>query len=169
MNFRNQNISKAMSLTFKYKPINAFSLVEVLIALSIFGVIALGLTQLNKFWISKGKESIQSADNMQNIALSMYKIKNELSRCKQFNSPSLRLAASHLNFVIDDRIIRYRFVKQQNQSTGKLFREEGLQSKLIIAGIDDIKFFRLENQLLQISYELKDKALTTRIYLRGLK
>tara|TARA_Y100000589_G_scaffold98068_1_gene92690 strand:- start:371 stop:880 length:510 start_codon:yes stop_codon:yes gene_type:complete len=169
MNFRNQNISKAMSLTFKHKPMNAFSLVEILIALSIFGVISLGLSQANKFWISKGKESIQSADNMQNIALSMYKIKNELSRCKQFNSPSLRLAASKLNFVIDDRIIRYHFVKQQNQTTGTLLREEGLQSKLIIAGIDDIKFFRLENQLLQISYELKDKALTTRIYLRGLK
>lgn len=151
-------------------PINkAFTLIEILIALSIFSVISVGLYQINSLWISKGKQSILIANNLQSISLSLYKIKNELGLCKQFNSPSLRVASNKITFVHDDRIVSYRYVKKPNSITGKLIREKGLESKLILSGIHDVRFFRLDNQLLQISIELENKALTTRVYLRSLK
>ena len=157
-------------MVIKEKQINskAFTLIEVLIALAIFGVIAVGLSQISSLWISKGKQSIMSADSLQAISLSLYKIKNELSLCKQFNSPSLRVTSNKITFVHGDRIVSYRYVKKPNSITGKLIREKGLETKPILSVIHDVKFFRLDNQLLQISIELENKALTTRIYLRSL-
>ena len=149
--------------------IQGFTLVEILIALAIFGVVAIGLAQINSLWISKGKQSIQTADNLQAIALSLYKIKNELSLTKQFNSPSLRMLSDKISFVHDDRIINYRFIKEPTMKVGKLVRQKGLESKLILSGIHDVKFFRLDNRLLQISFELDKKALTTRVFLRSLE
>ena len=149
--------------------IHAFTLVEIMVALAIFGVVAAGLAQINSLWISKGKQSIKTADSLQAISLSLYKIKNELSLSKQFNSPSLRMLSDKITFVHDDRIISYRFIKKPNTKTGELFREKGLKSDLILSGIHDVKFFRLDNRLLQISFELDKKALTTRVFLRSLE
>ena len=148
--------------------LQGFTLVEIMVALAIFGVVAAGLAQINSLWISKGKQSIKTADSLQAISLSLYKIKNELSLSKQFNSPSLRMLSDKITFVHDDRIISYRFIKKPNTKTGELFREKGLKSDLILSGIHDVKFFRLDNRLLQISIELDNKALTTRVYLRNL-
>ena len=149
--------------------IKAFTLVEIMVAIAIFGVVAVGLAQINSLWISKGKQSINTADNLQTISLSLYKIKNELGLSKQFNSPSLRMLSDKISFVHDDRIMSYRFIKEPNMKVGKLVREKGLESKLILSGIHDVKFFRLDNRLLQISFELENKALTTRVFLRSLE
>lgn len=146
----------------------AFTLVELMIAISIFAVLALGLTQFSGMWVRGGKESIQQSDSMQKISVTLYKIRQELRRCKQFDSPAVKMLSNRIKFVSNDQIVVYEFSKKPGQKYGSLVREIGLDSEVLIRGLENVSFYRLDQRFLQISFELLDKSLTTRLYLREL-
>ena len=148
--------------------IRAFTLVEIMIAVSIFAVMSLALVQLNNLWLKKGKESIQKSDGIQSIATLIYKLRDELRRCKQFDSPAIKITSNRIKFVNNDRIVSYEFLKQSSNGKGVIVREVGLDRQVLISGITNVEFVRLDQKFLQITFELIDQWIITRVYLRQL-
>lgn len=146
----------------------AFTLVEIMIAVSIFAVMSLALVQLNNLWLKKGKESIQKSDGIQSIATLIYKLRDELRRCKQFDSPAIKIKSNQIKFVNNDRIVSYEFLKRTPTSKGVIVREVGLDRQIIISGLTNVEFVRLDQKFLQITFELLDQWIITRVYLRQL-
>lgn len=146
----------------------AFTLVEIMIAISIFSIISLTLIQLNNLWLKKGKESIQKSDGLNDISTIVYKLKQELRRCEQFDSPAIKIKSNGIKFVNNNQIISYKFLKQTPNAKGVIIREVGLDRKVVVRGLTNVEFVRLDQKFLQITFELLDQWLITRVYLRSL-
>jgi len=136
--------------------------VELMVALAIFAVLALGVFQTSRFFQKNAKTSVVFSANLEDSANLLYRIRSELRKTHQLNFPPLKVNSKELSFYIENDYVQYKFEK------GQLTRKVGLEEKVLMKGLEEAVFLRQEHKLMQIQFIMGKEFVITRVYMENL-
>lgn len=135
---------------------------ELMVALAIFAVLALGVFQTSRFFQKNAKTSVVFSANLEDSANLLYRIRSELRKTHQLNFPPLKVNSKELSFYIENDYVQYKFEK------GQLTRKVGLEEKVLMKGLEEAVFLRQEHKLMQIQFIMGKEFVITRVYMENL-
>jgi len=141
---------------------SGFTLVEILIAVSIFAVISIGVFTLTRSFGKGASESLKATSSQQDIAQAFITMRKELYWSRDIFFPPLKIHSDRLEFRSRDQRIQYRFEK------GVLRKSSNGKERNMIQGLRSFQFYRLDSKLLELKIETQKDTLLTRIYLENL-
>ncbi|MBT3785843.1 prepilin-type N-terminal cleavage/methylation domain-containing protein [bacterium] len=140
----------------------AFTLVEILIGVSIFAVLSLGIYQVTRTFGKGATESLKATSSQQDIAQAFLLMRKELFWSTNLLFPPLKVHSPRLEVRSRDEKVKYLFEE------GKLSRSVGDKKRTLVQGLKEFHFYRLDSKLLEIQLHTSKDFLSTRIFLENL-
>ncbi|PCJ16751.1 MAG: hypothetical protein COB02_15380 [Candidatus Cloacimonadota bacterium] len=142
----------------------AFTMVELMIAMSIFTICILGLYRLSGTVGKNTVKTIQELDATMDIAQVYMVLRKRLAKVDSIHFPPLKVNSKELSFYIEGDRFDYEFKNNSIQ----ISKNQKLIST-IVKGLKLFEVYRLDTKLMQIKFVMKKNEIETRLYLENLK
>lgn len=142
----------------------AFTLVEIMFAISIFSICVLGIFRLSNTVGKNTSKSIVEMDSTTDIAQIYMVLRKRLSNAKSIVFPALKVDSDRLSFTSQGTRYDYKF----EDKSIKIFKDQKLISHLA-KGMKLFRVHRNDSKLIQLSFHTSKSSIETRIYLENLK
>ncbi len=139
-----------------------FTLTEIMIAISIFGVLIGGVYQITTGLSRQAGEAAKGSIRNQDLILFFSRLSQEVKGSKQMDWPPLRVDSDWIHYYIGDKDIRFK------KAGDKLLRVEGFDEKTVLSGVKEVVFTRPDTALLEIHLDFGQTQFSTKVFLENL-
>ncbi|MCO4781611.1 MAG: prepilin-type N-terminal cleavage/methylation domain-containing protein [Candidatus Cloacimonetes bacterium] len=142
----------------------AFTLVEIMFAISIFSICVLGVFRLSNTVGKNTAKSLVEMDTTSDVSQIYMTLRKRLLKANDIVFPALKVDSDRLSFNQDGNRFDYKF----EDKSIKVYKDQKLISHLA-KGIKLFRVHRNDSKLVQLSFHNAKTMIETRIYLENLK